>query len=465
MRGESKKGMVLAIIIMFFIMNLLSVQAESLRYLNEDQDVSKYYDETARSGKKWTFMAYLDGDVPDIEGTMMIYINAMELIGSTSDVNIVVQADDCGFWNDQTRRYYIVHDDNQDVIASPLADNDTSEKDMGDPQTLIDFVCWAIDKYPAENYCLTMFNHGDGWEGICGDYTNGASCFDMSELKEAMTQISNHLGGKLDVLIFDACKMSMIEDFYPIKEYVDVSVSSELPTNQYDISYEGILENLTDQPLFTPSEFAQKIVDTSYNTFNGKQTHKYFGFHMDKIESIAEKVDRLSQALISNMPSNFIIKSAYTNSISFDGVQTPPYPHDILSFAEKISELVYDNDIKNKANELVSIINASVIRPQGGNVDSVLNGISIYFPPKKSDFEDRYTQLEFANDSQWDEFLNSFYNMAFRVSQQISIRSISSRLLSNSQQISSNSFRQSLGILKINQLIQIMYNNKINTAN
>jgi hypothetical protein len=467
MRGEVKKIIVLAIITMFFITTFSSIPGKHLRYVNKDQGVSAYCNETTRNDKKWTFLAYLDGDMPDIEGSMMIYVNSMELIGSTSDVNIVVQADDCGIWNDQTRRYYIVHDDNPNVIVSPLADNDTSEKNMGDPQTLIDFVCWAVDKYPAENYCLTIFDHGDGWRAICSDITNG-SYLNMSELKEAIIGISNHLGGKLDVLILDACNMGMLEVFYQIKDYVDISISSEIPTSYYDISYERILENLTGQPLLVPSEFAQKIVDSSYNTFNGIPTHVYFGVNMDKIEEITEVINELAQVLKNNMPSNSMIKAVHNYSLCWGGIQTAPYPHDIRRFAEKISDLVDNTDIKNKTYEIMEIIDNCVIRPHEGNnsyVDPLLHGIAIYFPPKQSDFEDAYKQLEFANDTQWDEFLENFYQMAFRVSQQISIQSSSSQLFSNSQQISSKSFRQSLGILKINQLIQIFNNKQINTAN
>jgi len=39
------------------------------------------------------------------------------------------------------------------------------EVDMGDPQTLIDFVTWAVQKYPAQKYALILSDHGGGWTG------------------------------------------------------------------------------------------------------------------------------------------------------------------------------------------------------------------------------------------------------------------------------------------------------------
>jgi len=430
MRGECKKGIVLAIIIMFFITNFSSAQARHLLYENGDQEVSKsiYNEKTTRSDKKWTFMAYLDGDYNDLQSDVFAIINDMELVGSTSDVNIIVQADDYNGWSGQTRRYYVEHDDNPaehdrnpENITSPLANIDTSEKNMGDPQTLIDFVCWTIDNYPAEHYSLTLFDHGLGWKGICFDQTSNFESIDTNELKYAMTMISNYSGRNLDILILDACMMGMMEVLYPIREYVSIAISSEDRTAFGDISYKGILENLTDQPLVTPSQFAQKTVDTSYYAINDLHTHEYFGINMDKIEEITEVVNELVQVLKDNMPPNFMIKEAYSYSLCWEGGTNSAHPHDIRRFAEKISDLVYNTDIKNKANELMNTIDASVIRPQEGNnsyIDPRLNGIAIYFPPKKSDFEAAYTQLEFANNSQWDEFLSGYYTQAIKSAQQ-----------------------------------------------
>ncbi len=35
--------------------------------------------------------------------------------------------------------------------------------DMGNPQTLTDFVNWAKTFYPAQHYALIVWDHGAGW--------------------------------------------------------------------------------------------------------------------------------------------------------------------------------------------------------------------------------------------------------------------------------------------------------------
>ena len=435
MRGKARK-IIFSILIIFFIVSFSTVSALYSQNLKIDKEINSYknYKSKINNNKNWTFIAYLNGDMRDLESSMLFYLNDMEHVGSNTDVDIVVQADDYRIWNNQTRRYYIIKDNNPNVINSPLADNNTNEKCMGEPQTLVDFVCWAADNYPAENYCLTIFNHGDGWRGICADDTPSGYHLDMDELKNAIENISVYLGKKLDILILDACEMGMIEVFYPIKDYVNFVVSSEDRITYLDISYKRILENLTKQPKIEPLDFTQKIVDASYNTYTGKPVHVYFGMDMDKIEDITMVIDDFSKVLINYTLSCDIIKKAYQYSLCWIGPQGGAYPHDIRRFAEKISELVYNSYIYNSANELINTIDTSIIRPteeNGHYVSPRLNGISIYFPQRKSDFEEKYKQQEFANFTQWDEFLYSFYNMIVKNNQKANIRSIFAKLISS----------------------------------
>ncbi len=95
--------------------------------------------------------------------------NEMETVGSTADVQIIVQFDRSprydesnGNWTD-TRRYRVVQDLNSTTISSPVVQN-IGEVNMGDPQSLVDFVQWAKQNYPADHYCLVLWDHGGGWK-------------------------------------------------------------------------------------------------------------------------------------------------------------------------------------------------------------------------------------------------------------------------------------------------------------
>ena len=116
---------------------------------------------------KWTFMVYLDAD-NDLEKYGIADFNEMETVGSSSDVQIIVQMDRSpnydatnGDWAD-TRRFRVIKDNDTKTITSPVLQN-LGEANMGDPNTLVSFVNWAKLNYPADHYCLVLWDHGGGW--------------------------------------------------------------------------------------------------------------------------------------------------------------------------------------------------------------------------------------------------------------------------------------------------------------
>ena len=113
--------------------------------------------------KAWTVMVYLDGDnnledyvVKDIE-------TELSALGSNSSVNVVALADrgpgydaSRGDWQ-STKVFYCT----QGMLADAAgAVADWGERNMGDPQTLRDFVTWTKAYYPATNYLLAFWDHG-----------------------------------------------------------------------------------------------------------------------------------------------------------------------------------------------------------------------------------------------------------------------------------------------------------------
>ncbi len=119
----------------------------------------------------WTVMVYIGAD-NDLESFALTDINEMELVGSTTAVNIVVQMDRTagydstnGNWAD-TRRFFITRDNNLDLITSQPVQN-LSETNTGDPVYLADFATWAMRTYPANRYALIIWDHGGGVAGCC----------------------------------------------------------------------------------------------------------------------------------------------------------------------------------------------------------------------------------------------------------------------------------------------------------
>ena len=106
----------------------------------------------------------MDGD-NNIEAALIDDFLEMAAVGSDSRVNIVVPLDRiAGYsslyenWTDARRGLIRLND-------TPTASWGTSrgELNMGDPQTLSDFVIWAMRNFPAARYALVLSDHGSGW--------------------------------------------------------------------------------------------------------------------------------------------------------------------------------------------------------------------------------------------------------------------------------------------------------------
>lgn len=105
---------------------------------------------------KCAVMVYMAGD-NNGDGTALRDIAEMAKVGSTKDVNVLVQLD--RIEDKLTRRFRITKGGGfkKDCVAN-FGDTNT-----GDPKVLFDFVNWAGQNYPVDRHALILWNHGSGW--------------------------------------------------------------------------------------------------------------------------------------------------------------------------------------------------------------------------------------------------------------------------------------------------------------
>jgi len=164
---------------------------------------------------KWTVMVYMAGDnnledyvVKDIE-------EELALTGSTADIKILALGDRSPDHNNSvdsrvdwqtTKLFYVTRGITAD---SSGAVEDWGEQNMGDPQTLIDFVTWSKANYPADHYALYFWGPGWNWHpGWAMRDDTDHDTLNYDELKAAIPFL-----GFIDMVGFDGCNMASIEIF------------------------------------------------------------------------------------------------------------------------------------------------------------------------------------------------------------------------------------------------------------
>ena len=112
---------------------------------------------------QWTWLVYMAGD-NNLEGAGRDDLAEMKQVGSTADVNVIVQFDT---EENKTTRYRVEKNKLKAVQQMPGVD-------CGDPKVLTQFIQWGFKNYPAQHYLLDVWNHGGGWENLPADYNYDA---------------------------------------------------------------------------------------------------------------------------------------------------------------------------------------------------------------------------------------------------------------------------------------------------
>lgn len=431
-----------------------------------------YLSGTTNQKAKWLVMAYVDGDDKALERDLMFDLNEMEMIGSTEDVIIVAQVDRYaggyagdGNWS-TTRRYLIQQDSDLNQISSPMIE-DLGELNMGDGQTLVDFVTWASNTYPAERYMLLMSDHGMGWPGGWSDPSPagrnrsnaplGSAMQDpiilLDEFGAALAQIQKNTNiDKLDIIGLDVCLMSQMEVLSTLEPYAQVVVASEETEPGVGWAYEAFLSLMVYNPDISTTEIAKNIVD-SYLSADQRvvddearaeflsQNSSGGGWYVNRMSAAQlgaqlEQNSTLAALDMQHFPdllrafNDFAFKlqgidqravaqaRGYAQSYtSIFGSNVPASYIDMGHFAALTAKISRDNTVYQAANTLLQTLQKALIAEKHGQGKPGSTGIAIYFPNSQL-YQNANTGMAsytviadaFTRASVWDDFLAYHYS-------------------------------------------------------
>lgn len=155
----------------------------------------------------WTMMIYAAGD-NNLGAYLKRSVEAVEKIPPYPYVQVVGLID--GKIKDDTARFY-----------APSQRWLVGEQNMGSPQTLRDFVLWAMQIAPAQHYYLAVANHGRATTGICWDETSLNDYLTPTDLRMALDGIH------VDVLHLDGCLMASLDNMYDLRDNTDYVIAYE----------------------------------------------------------------------------------------------------------------------------------------------------------------------------------------------------------------------------------------------
>ena len=399
----------------------------------------------------WTIMVYIAGD-NNLEVNALDDLDEMELVGSSDTVNIIVLMDTLTFI-EGTHWYVIeaaadevdhidleagVNDCDCEAVAGACPDGDLN---MGDGETLKDFIVKSAAYAPAEQYMLVLWDHGGGWYGVCWDDSSvreedgRIDRLTVDEFGNAIRAAEEEAGIRFTVIGFDACLMSMVEVAYEIRDLADYMISSVtgIPVAgwPYDLSFDELIADSSLDVLTLSEEIIEGYIEY-YSLCAGEGLGGWMGVTLNLIDlsvigDLAMAMDALSYDLQEAFESGEVCRGAL---LSIANSLTPALEmsgqafafSDIGVLAEGLANFEAFEESATAVSELMPAAVPMVdwvSQTTGGAFNTT--GLTVYFPAayyytyldyayeteEEAEENDEliYFGLDFATDTNWDEFV------------------------------------------------------------
>ena len=216
---------------------------------------------------EWAVYWYLCGsDLETNYGSATTDLMEMLEVELPENVNVVIQTGGACEWQnydcdaDKTQRWVY---NNEGLFLL----EETKAQNMGDAQTLYEFLDFANTYYPAEKVAITFWNHGGGSvSGAAFDEIYGYDSLNLEEMYEAFDAVwpADKENPALELIGFDTCLMATIDVAAIFQNFSKYLVASEELEPGNGWLYSGWIGALAENPSMDGEELGRAICDTYY---------------------------------------------------------------------------------------------------------------------------------------------------------------------------------------------------------
>lgn len=424
---------------------------------------------------QWTILVFLNAK-NDLESFAFPNFAQMAEVGSTADVNIVVEfgrptrhwTDIHGAWSKTLR--FLVQKDMLPTEAAAM--EDLGAVNMGDAETLRNFVAWGRATFPAERTMLVIWDHGQGWRTrqatrpsvdpeqsarfvemrrdilragdpsaatpttpverrvpgglryVSNDDDTGDKLYNRAIQDALRAELADQ---RLDVLAFDACLMSMVETAYALRDVSRVMVGSEELEPGMGWNYERWLRPLVDAGgQVDAAGLARMLVQGYQDEYGDNDQTTLSAVDLASMPALAAALSAFADTAIPLMTSASLpaFRKA-RNACKNYGAGYGLHSIDIAHYMAQIVGSGLDGGLRQRAAEVRGLLGDAVI----ANYASILRkgnfgseGLAIYYPHRRFAYDndgDRdgydpanlHYPVEFVQNHRWVEFLRKYWSL------------------------------------------------------
>lgn len=292
---------------------------------------------------------------------------------------------------------------------------DYNATNMGESQTLADFVKYCSTNYISDEYGLILWNHGMGPMLGYGYDELHDDLLEMSEIQSALSSAGFGQAKKLEFLGFDACLMSSIETAWGVKDYAKYLIASQEtePGCGWDYSFLKALDHCDNG-----ADIGKYIVDTYFAACNklaveNPQTAAELTLacmDLSKIGAVENSLNSLFSKVDANILTGYFPEASQArNNVKSFGKYTSSFEYDLIDLSHLTSLL--SDDYSAEANQLKADLNSFVCYSKSNVANA--SGVSIYHPYDNAAYMDnwisQFRSIGFA--SNYASYISNFSDM------------------------------------------------------
>ncbi len=332
-------------------------------------------------GTQWAMYWYLCGsDLESEDGAATRDIEEMLSVQLPEGVQVIIQTGGAEYWHNDfvdpnyIERYIYDHEGLRFLESQPLSN-------MGEADTLSDFLRFASEQYPAEYSLLNLWNHGGGaLGGVAFDELYDDDALSMEELSAAFSAVYGQSPEQkpFDIIGFDACLMADLSTAHTVAPFGHYMVASQESEPEEGWYYSGMFESLAQNRQMDPLDFSIAICDSYVEgcTIAGSESDITLSvLDLAVIPALGEAYEAFGLSALSG---------ALDDPQSFDSSGAV----DMGQMLTQVQQL-----LPEESAEVLAQLEAAVLYEIGGPFSGDGMGLSTYYEPQgaRGDIEDFIT--------------------------------------------------------------------------
>ena len=276
---------------------------------------------------------------------------------------------------DTTGRAVIAPDTNLGAIATEF--QILPEQNTGDPAVLKDFLTWTMEVRPATRYGVLMWDHGGGLSGVNFDDESGYDSITVQELRKAI----GDAGMNPSALMYDACLMGNVEQFYELRTVAPVQIASEEVIYGPGFDYRTAFATLESAPAgVTPEILARGVVDSFTTQYGTDGASTLAAVSSAGMTAVATAIKAFADSTTGFSDAQWSRLRALVGQVT--RFEFPQYV-DLGQLMERVSATsTLSAESRSAAAAVVSAIGEAVFARMSDERQT--SGMSIYFPTTAS---------------------------------------------------------------------------------